>query len=673
MEILGKLLSIIGGKTKLFVFREKMASNVEETKKLKELDKREAIVLLENIQCKTITNTLLSGEYGEITGEVLEELDDKILQSIGINISFQRKQFLKSITKYKSEGIPIDLLRSDKTLKKQSLETDQTTVDDNHTLSMVESRTKLLDQSEKILEACSGEMDIYASPAKKINIKETQSIDDKAKLHALIQNSEKVSKECTSEMDIYAFPAKKVKVKDLQQPLYGTNLKKIIIMGETGTGKSTFINAFINYAVGVEMEDPFRFKLVHTDARANNQTISQTSEISGYLIGDTLLDFSIQIWDTPGFGDTRGIERDEEIKQQINELLKIEDFCHAVCFVVKASVNRLTETQKYIIDRVLLFFGKEAQENIYVLVTFADDSRPDVLHALEKYNNFPFAEDRWFAFNNGNLFRPASQRTSFSKVYWEMTNDNLDKLFNKIGEICPFSLTSTKEVVAHREDISQNLNAIAIEVGSTARKKEKWEENLLFLKSQKKAIKSDGVFRENKPMTRMVKVPTFGKNTVCNKCETNCHIGCRKIGKIFCDRFDWWFNCKICKCKFKKHDKVRWKYEKVDNTCQVVHEPGKGNQSTQAQYEQALYETEQQRDEMSSKLSILIENAREEIQRINNSVMLEHATTLAAYFKSLIKREEELHNYEEADIFRDLLLQEELKIASLEEINDCKI
>ena len=148
-------------------------------------------------------------------------------------------------------------------------------------------------------------------------------------------------------------------------------------------GKSTLVNAFINYAVGIQMDYPFRFKLVvDEDDRANDQTVSQTSEISGYLINDTLLDFPIQIWDTPGFGDTRGIERDEEIKLQINELLKLEDFCHALFFVVKANVNRLTDTQRYIIDMVLLFFGKEAQENI--IATFSDDSRPEVLHVLEK-------------------------------------------------------------------------------------------------------------------------------------------------------------------------------------------------------------------------------------------------------------------------------------------------
>ena len=595
-----------------------MASNVQETKELKDLSEKEVAILLEKMKCKTITNSLLSGEFGEITGEVLEELNDQTLQSIGINIPFQRRQFLRLIERYTEEGVSIDLLRNDEILEKQSPKTDQTIV-----------------------------------------------IDDKAKLRALIQKSERMHNACTSEMDIYAFPAKKIQVKDLQQPLYGANLKKIIIMGETGSGKSTFINAFINYAVGVQMEDSFRFKLVVDKAdRESDQSISQTSEISGYFIEDTLLDFPIQIWDTPGFGDTRGVERDEEIKKQINELLKLEDYFHAVCFVVKANANRLTDTQKYIIDRVLLFFGKEAQENIYLLTTFADDSpRPDVLHALEKCNNFPFDENRWFAFENGSLFKSASERTDFSKTNWHGVTVNMNRLLDDIGEICPFGLTSTKEIIAQREDLSQNLNAIVIEVGATARKRERWAENLLFLKTQKNTIQSEGIFRENKPTTEFVKVPTFGKNTVCNQCKTNCHIGCRKIGMIFCDKFDWWFICKTCGCKFKKHDKVGWKYEVVDKICQLVHKPGEGNLSTLAKYEQALIEAEQQREEVESKLSMLLEKAHEEIQNINKTAMLDYS--MATYLKDIIKREEEAHNNEKAEIFRKLLLQEELKIASL--------
>nr|XP_033506737.1 uncharacterized protein LOC117272095 [Epinephelus lanceolatus] len=57
--------------------------------------------------------------------------------------------------------------------------------------------------------------------------------------------------------------------------------RTVLLFGETGSGQSTLINAMINYIVGVDWEDSFRFKLIDED-QSRSQAESQTSEVTVY-------------------------------------------------------------------------------------------------------------------------------------------------------------------------------------------------------------------------------------------------------------------------------------------------------------------------------------------------------------------------------------------------------
>ena len=383
---------------------------------------------------------------------MLVELDDETLkEEFGIRRNLQRKQFLKKLTEYKKGGVPVDLIETAK----------------------------------------------------------MSSQNDRTILNKIVSKSVKIQKECTEELDTYAFPAKKTTVSAYKHSS-NINVKKIVIMGETGTGKSTLLNSIVNYAAGVEMEDPFRFKLVTDETdRAGDQSKSQTTEISGYLIEDTILGYDLQVWDTPGFGDTAGEERDEEIKEKINQLLKIEDECHAICFVVKASANRLTDVQKYIIDRVLLFFGKEAKDNMYLLATFGDGNRPEMLNAIEN-SNFPFNENRWFAFNNADLFKTVSQRTAITQMYWDNSFNSIELFLRDVGHQTAFSLTTTKAVIEKREKARMDINSITDELSKAIEIKNTARENLRKLEAEKGEVERTNKF--TRTVTEHVKVAVPTKN-----------------------------------------------------------------------------------------------------------------------------------------------------------------
>ncbi|KAG9328154.1 hypothetical protein JZ751_016178 [Albula glossodonta] len=211
-----------------------------------------------------------------------------------------------------------------------------------------------------------------------------------------------------------------------------------MVVGATGAGKSTLINGMINYILGVKWEDEFRFKLID-EGKSKSQAESQTSLVTAYEINyqdGFQITHSLTIIDTPGFGDTRGIERDRQITEQIRTFFTSDQGISevdAVCFVTQASLARLTHAQKYVFDAVLSIFGKDIAENIQMLVTFADGQCPPVLEAINvsgvpcpKKGGLPVH----FKFNNSALF--AENTTTDSNTRSDDEEDEEDENFDKM-------------------------------------------------------------------------------------------------------------------------------------------------------------------------------------------------------------------------------------------------
>lgn len=148
----------------------------------------------------------------------------------------------------------------------------------------------------------------------------------------------------------------------------GETEKVFMVVGATGAGKTTLINGMVNYILGVEWKDDFRFKLI-TEETQQSQAHSQTQDITAYTfhpMKGSPIPFTFTIIDTPGFGGTEGLERDKKITEQIKEFFSIPppdgiDHLDGIGFVVQASQARLTRTQECIFDSILSIFGNDVR------------------------------------------------------------------------------------------------------------------------------------------------------------------------------------------------------------------------------------------------------------------------------------------------------------------------
>ena len=66
------------------------------------------------------------------------------------------------------------------------------------------------------------------------------------------------------KLDIYQYPIIKL------TPLEESKAAIVLIVGQTGSGKSTFINAFVNYLMDIELSDNFRYSLINEEERVKN-------------------------------------------------------------------------------------------------------------------------------------------------------------------------------------------------------------------------------------------------------------------------------------------------------------------------------------------------------------------------------------------------------------------
>ncbi|XP_072553866.1 uncharacterized protein [Paramormyrops kingsleyae] len=375
--------------------------------------------------------------------------------------------------------------------------------------------------------------------------------------------------------------------------------RTIMVIGATGAGKSTLINGMINYILGVKWEDDFRFKLID-EGTSKSQGKSQTSLITAYEINYQEIyniHYSITIIDTPGFGDTRGIERDRAITEQIRTFFTSDSgisVIDAVCFVTQASLARLTHAQKYVFDSILSIFGKDIADNIQMLVTFADGQKPPVLEAINVSGvPCPRTEEGipvHFKFNNSALFADNSHSVNvknsddeneedgddnFDKMFWRMDMKSMKKFFVSLTSMKTMktkSLRLTPEVLKERKKLETAITGLQPQIRAGLSKLDEIKRTQQIIQEHKAEINTNKNFEFDVEVTKPVQISIKGSGqyiTNCQQCFVTCHFPCTisdDKDKTRCSAMNSKGNCTVCagKCHWYVHynQKYKWEYKK---------------------------------------------------------------------------------------------------------------
>ncbi|XP_051970790.1 uncharacterized protein LOC127635048 [Xyrauchen texanus] len=338
--------------------------------------------------------------------------------------------------------------------------------------------------------------------------------------------------------------------------------KTILMVGETGTGKTTLINTMINFILRVQREDKVWFEI--TDDQSDRTSAhSQTSDVTVYGVyaQEALVDLTII--DTPGYGDTRGIEFDHEIKMKLLSLSKSAEIheIDAVCLVINSTQNRLSDRQRYIFDAVESLFGKDIAENIVLLFTHSTGAHPkNALMAVKEAKIKCAVNDEnqpvYFLFDNcqGETFDEEMRQ----EQSWKLSFTGMERFFKFLDEVRTRTLKMTQHVLQKRKLLEKNISKLK----SCVQKQKELKQTQEVLEKHKKVVEVNKNFEYEVEVKYKEKVdidPSRAKEAMCcTICEENCHYpGSSWVKDLIWGSVMKNDHCTVCtnKCHYTKHIK----------------------------------------------------------------------------------------------------------------------
>ena len=207
----------------------------------------------------------------------------------------------------------------------------------------------------------------------------------------------------------------------------------VLLLGEIEVGKSTFINAFVNYLVfdtlqQAEQSEPvalipisFLTTIGHNfeevivefgdvdpneDHEHPGQSVTQQCKSYLFDLNDRI---RLRLIDSPGMGDTRGAAQDDKNIEHILTYINILPHLNAVCLLLKPNASQLNVFFRSCVDQLFTYLTPLGYNNVIFCFTNAratfyapGDTGPLLRKMLNKgeKNDIPLGKANTFCFDS---------------------------------------------------------------------------------------------------------------------------------------------------------------------------------------------------------------------------------------------------------------------------------
>ncbi|CAF3592333.1 unnamed protein product [Rotaria sp. Silwood1] len=370
----------------------------------------------------------------------------------------------------------------------------------------------------------------------------------------------------------------------------------ILLLGQTGVGKSTFINSLANYlvndnfdeAIHDEMQviiptsfyftDPetFEEKLINIGDKKNSKEINENGQSCTQQCRSFVFPFgqrNLRLIDTPGMGDTRGSQQDNENLFEILTYISYYEHLNGICIFLKPNEERLTIIFRLIIKQILHYLEPSVSKNITFILTnarstfYTPGSSKKLLQVLineyhDKYHlEIPLSKDNTFLLDNETLrysglckagIQINNEQIQIYKKSWDYTIKEYERLIIYLCQ-CPLhavantlSLNSAEQLIKQlSRPIAETIRLIQqnIQLANEHKQKPSKKKTNATHKLPQYIANIGQIIRPNLVygvIQETINDPRIQKSKVIN----------HETGK-----------CSVCECSWNRHMNITYEYQ----------------------------------------------------------------------------------------------------------------
>jgi GTPase SAR1 family protein len=318
---------------------------------------------------------------------------------------------------------------------------------------------------------------------------------------------------------------------------------KMLLIGETGSGKTSFLNLLCNYNFVLTMGFEAGLKEFHEFHEL--QFESNADKLESKTSSATMYNAQLGVWpigviDTPGLADPRGMDEDEKHIQKIIEAVEAQPYINCVCLVTNGRATRMSATLKYVLSEITAILPKTVIDNVIVVFT----NTSSMLHLTfdvdglktffgGKFEHYFCIENPYCLYEkikNNQKDLPIDEVAEALKSKFERTATILNHMFKQIESFRPVHTNGFTNLYEKKKEVEHTVLITLNEYNNQMRLEERIKQEEVKLKAASMTKVLNEKFESK--VDRIVSKKTAHYNMLCGApgCYSNCHVNCSCFG-----------------------------------------------------------------------------------------------------------------------------------------------